>query len=159
LRYDLPSCLLHVLRELRSRSRSRLQSDTDRVLFGNRVTCSAQITKRLQRTQMQAQPDDGLHDFRVNPHADGHRTEQAQRLDNGHNSLGDLTIHPCDCCWYYAFGRLGTEPPPATDNLYRHYRFLAACRRERFPRHQKALGNTTNNPILMRFSRFSPTNC
>ena len=36
---------------------------------------------------------------------------------------------------------------------------LAACRRERFTGHLIALCSTTHNPIVMRYSYFSPTNC
>ena len=89
MRYDLPACLLHVLRELRSRSRSRLQSDTDRVLFGTRVTCYAQITKRLQPAH------DGLRDFRASPHDDGHRTERAHHLDRAGITAGSI-FRPVD---------------------------------------------------------------
>ena len=53
------------MRQLRSRPLSRLLSYTDRLLLGNRVKCEVQIAKRLQPAQMQAQPDDGLRDFRA----------------------------------------------------------------------------------------------
>jgi tetratricopeptide (TPR) repeat protein len=36
---------------------------------------------------------------------------------------------------------------------------LAACRRERFPGHLTALCSTTHNPIVIRYSYLSPTNC
>ena len=50
--------------------------------------------------------------------------------------------------------RVATAAPQLPDG-----RRLAVCRRERFPGHQIALRSIANNPIVMRFSRFSPTNC